>query len=100
MPLFLVIRQQGGPLWRHDRPLEQQHEWRPHADFMDALAADGVILLAGPFGGGGEVLLVMKCDTMQQVHDRLTPDPWTQSGQLTTTRVEPWTVRLGNLEPG
>jgi len=97
LALFLVFRQQGGNLWKADRPLEEQVEWRAHADFMDALEAEGAIMLAGPFGGSGEVLMIMKCDSVADVHARLAPDPWTRSGQLTTTRVEPWTKRLGQL---
>jgi len=98
MPLFLVFRQQGGPLWKQDRPLEEQAEWRAHAEFMNALEADDSLLLAGPFGGSGEVLLVMRGASVEDIGVRLDADPWTASGQLTTTRIEPWTVRLGRTD--
>jgi hypothetical protein len=28
--------------------MEQQQDWRPHADFMNNLAAEGFVLLVGP----------------------------------------------------
>ena len=98
MPLFLVFRQQGGPLWKEDRALEKQAEWKAHADFMDSLEAEERLLFAGPFGGAGEVLLVMKGDSVADVEACLALDPWTRSGQLTTIRIEPWTVRLGRMD--
>ena len=46
--LFAVIRTRG-PRWNDaGQPLEGQEDWRAHADFMNALAADGFVLFGGP----------------------------------------------------
>jgi uncharacterized protein YciI len=67
---------------------------------MNALAAEGFIVLGGPLGSGElrageEVLLVIDSTSEDAVRTRFAADPWSRSGLLTITRVEPWTVLLG-----
>lgn len=94
-PLFVVIRAHGAD-WRTDRPLEEQAEWDAHAAFMDALADDGFVVLAGGLGAD-DALIVVRAASEDAVHARLANDPWTRSGLLVTTRVAPWRLRLGTL---
>src|SRR5262245_32865893 len=42
--LFAVINTRG-PNWDDARPMEEQVDWRGHADFMNGLAAEGFVLL-------------------------------------------------------
>jgi hypothetical protein len=37
-----------GPAWDMAQDIEGQPEWTAHAEFMDALAGDGFIVLGGP----------------------------------------------------
>jgi hypothetical protein len=48
--LFAVIRSCGAA-WNDALPLEQQADWRPHADFMNALLEEGFVELGGPLEG-------------------------------------------------
>src|SRR5579871_3587964 len=57
--LFAVTSTHGA---RYDstRPLEEQEDWPAHAAFMDALEAEGVVVLGGPLEGTPDVLLIVR----------------------------------------
>ena len=90
----MVIRRYGPP-YDAGRPLEAQLEWEEHRVFMNALAAEGLARLAGPLEGTGEVLLIFRAESEDEIERRLAADPWTQSGILTTVRIARWNLRLG-----
>lgn len=96
MTLFAVIRSRG-PAWDASRSLEGQEGWEAHALFMDALEAEGFVVLGGPLEGTSDALLVMRANSSEEIVSRLSTDPWTTSGHLRTTRIDPWTLRLGAL---
>lgn len=79
--------------------LEGQQAWQEHAQFMDALTAEGVVVLGGPLEGTPDVLLVMRADNAQEIVERLNGDPWTSLDLLRTRSITPWTIRLGALPP-
>ena len=95
--LFVVIRTRG-PAWQDSRPLEGQADWAAHASFMDGLVHEGFVLLGGPLEDTPDVVLVIRANTHDEVHSRLAEDPWTEKDLLRTTRIAPWTLRLGSLE--
>ena len=74
--------------------MREQALWQEHADFMDALAAEGFVILGGPIGSGEEFLLVIASSTADTVRTRLDADPWSEAGLLETARVERWTILL------
>jgi uncharacterized protein YciI len=98
MPLFAVIRTRGAA-WQPDRGLEGQQQWREHADFMNGLAAEGMVVLGGPLEGTPDVLLVMRADSAEDIRRWLNDDPWTNLELLRILSITPWTLRLGAL-PG
>ncbi len=51
--------------------MEGQVDWRAHADFMNGLAAEGFVLLGGPFRGTRDVLLIVRAENRQEVEARL-----------------------------
>ena len=56
---YLVERAKG-PDWDHSRSRREQDGWDAHAEFMDALAEEGVVILGGPIGkGDGENALLI-----------------------------------------
>ena len=93
---YMVIRRYGPPYDARE-PLEAQLEWEAHRTFMNALEAQGVARLAGPLEGSGEVLLVLSAEDESAVNRHLAADPWTKSGILSTTRIERWNLRLGQV---
>lgn len=96
--LFAVIRSRGAAC-NDSLPLDQQEAWRPHADFMNALHDDGFVVLGGPLEGTRDVLLIVRANDADEIASRLESDPWSANDLLRITRVAPWTLRLGSLEP-
>jgi hypothetical protein len=79
------------------RPMEEQRNWSGHADFMDALYAEGFCALVGPLEGSPDVLLIVRANDLGEIGPRLAEDPWTGS-LLETIRIAPWTLRLGSVD--
>jgi uncharacterized protein YciI len=91
---YFTVRRVRGPAWDPARPLREQARWPEHATFMNALAAEGFVILGGPVGTDGEVLLVIDAGSEAVVRARLAGDPWSAMGLLAIARVEPWTILL------
>ena len=94
--LFAVTRKRG-PAWDDARPMEEQPGWRAHADFMNGLHEEGLILVGGPLEGTREVLFAMRAASAEEIGSRLAEDPWVADGHLELVRIVPWTLRLGAL---
>jgi uncharacterized protein YciI len=94
--IFAVIRTRGS-CWDDSRPLEAQEDWQPHADFMNALVAEGFMLLGGPLVATRDVLLIVRAEDEQEVENRLAADCWTVNDLLRTRQISPWWLRLGSL---
>ena len=95
--VFLVTRSHG-PGWDGSRNLEEQREWQEHAEFMEALARDGVVILGGVLLDTLDALLVVRASSKADVEARLAGDPWVRSEILRTTGLQEWQVRLGSLQ--
>jgi uncharacterized protein YciI len=94
--VFAVIRTRG-PNWNDALPMEGQEEWRRHAEQMNAMVADGFMLLGGPLVGTRDVLLIVRAADEAEVEGRLGADCWSINGLLRTLQVAPWAIRLGSL---
>ena len=94
--LFAVIRTFGAA-WNDAAGLEEQEDWRPHADFMNGLEAEGLVVAGGPLEGTRDVLLIFRASEPGEIVSRLETDPWTAKDLLRITRIAPWTLRLGSL---
>jgi uncharacterized protein YciI len=92
--LFAVTRTRGAN-WNEALPLEGQADWPAHADFMNALEAEGFVLLGGPLGGTIDALLIVRARDADEVRWRLAADPWVKMAVLREASVLPWTLRLG-----
>jgi hypothetical protein len=95
--VFAVIRSRG-PAWDDSKSLEDQADWDGHSTFMDGLFEEGFAALVGPLEGTRDALLVLRAASEFEVMNRLTDDPWSQNGLLTTTLISPWQLRLGSLD--
>ncbi|HWY15988.1 MAG TPA: hypothetical protein VNX86_12695 [Rhizomicrobium sp.] len=91
--LFAVVRTHG-PAWDEERPLEEQRGWPAHAEFMNALAAEGFAIVGGLLEGSADSLLVFRAHHEGEVRTRLKADPWGED-MLKLTRINPWLLRLG-----
>ena len=102
MKYIAVIRERG-PAWNPSLPMRNQEHWEEHAEFMDALAEEGFVVLGGPWGEGERrFLLVFAAGSRDAVQARLADDPWTRLGCLRIAEIESWEILLqkGELAPG
>jgi uncharacterized protein YciI len=94
MSYFVVRLTRGGGAWDWSRPAWEQAGWDEHARFMDGLVDSGFIVLAGPFDGDREVLLIAEGTTRDAVLARLSADPWSAVGMLSLVSIEKWHIAL------
>lgn len=71
-----------------------------HADFMDTLVAEGLVVLGGPLEEASGALLIIHARNADDIRRRLVDDPWARLNLLRIASIVPWTLRLGSLWPG
>lgn len=96
MPHLFAVMRTRGPAYRAGLTMEQQDAWREHAAFMNALLAEGFVLLGGPLEEP-DVLLIVRAESPAAIEARLAPDPWAKMDLLRQKWTMPWTLRLGVL---
>jgi uncharacterized protein YciI len=96
--LFVVRLGRGGP-WDWSLDLREQAGFDEHARFMDALVADGFILLGGPLESERDTLHIVDAASEEDIRDRLAHDPWSANGMLTIVSIERWTILLEGRMP-
>ena len=94
MATYFAVRRRRGPRWNAALTMREQAGWGAHAAFMNALAADGFIVLGGPLDDGGEVLHIVDAPNVDVIRARFDADPWTQTSLLEMVRIEAWTILL------
>jgi uncharacterized protein YciI len=97
---YFVVTREPGPSWDGARPMREQDGWDAHARFMDALAAEGFVVLGGPVGGGTRLLLIIEAEDEATIEARLAEDPWTPTEQLRIASIDPWQVLLERSTDG
>jgi uncharacterized protein YciI len=98
MSLFAITRE-AGPSWTDGKGAFDQPAVNDHSAFMNNLAAEGLVLFAGPLAGSERdrirVLLIAEAASETEVRQRLADDPWERTQRLITTSVEPWNLVVG-----
>jgi uncharacterized protein YciI len=100
MPYFVVINE-AGPNWNNQRTMREQNGWDEHAKFIDKLADDHIIIMAGPLRGYSKhrAMLVINYDDEQELRRRLDLDPWFQNGILHNVDFYSWEILIGKPVP-
>ncbi len=96
MTYFAVFREPAAA-WDPSCPMREQARWDAHAAFMDALTAEGFVVLGGPLGDGKQFLLIINAENEAAIEARLAEDPWVPMRLLRIARIEPWQILLGRL---
>ena len=94
--LYAITRTRGGA-WKQGVPADRQYDYRGHIAYIEKLHAEGFIVAAGGLDGTGDALLIVRADDEQEIKVKLEWDSWTANDLLRTTRVAPWTVRVGSV---
>ncbi len=95
--VYAVMRVRG-PRWRAGVIMDEQEDWKEHAEFMDSMVEEGFVLLGGPLRGTEDVLLIVRAADEAEIHTRFAEDVWTKQQLLRTKWVSEWWVRLGEIE--
>jgi uncharacterized protein YciI len=93
MPMYLVVLSRTGPEWDRSKRLEDQSAWPAHAEFMDGLVEDGVIVLGGPLEDEIRTAHAMEAESAEQIRAIFARDPWSES-HLRVESVDEWEIRL------
>ena len=95
---YYAVTRGAGPGWI-DGGITAQPDLADHAAFMNELAAEGVVLFAGPLAGTEtarlRALLIMNANSEREIRQRLAYDPWARTERLAITRIEPWQLIVG-----
>jgi uncharacterized protein YciI len=73
--------------------MEEQSDWSAHADYMDGLVDEGLVVLGGPLADEQRVVLAMEAESEDAVRAALALDPWSET-HLVVDWIERWTIRL------
>jgi uncharacterized protein YciI len=98
MPMFLVVLHRSGPEWDPTKTMEEQSDWPAHAEFMNGLVDDGVIVLGGPLADEHRVAHAFEAESEDAIRATLAGDPWSES-HLQVASIDPWTIRLDARNP-
>ena len=89
-----VLLWNAGPAWTPGKTSREQAYWDEHADFMDRLFAQGMILLGGPFADTTGALVIVQAASEQEVADVFARDPFVIHGIFTLSALKQWHIFL------
>lgn len=98
MTMLFAVTRMRGQAWDVSKSMEAQPEWSAHATFMNRLAADGFVVLGGPIGDEGDVLLIVNAPDENKIYSTLGCDPWSKLDLLPIRTIQRWTIRLQSLQ--
>ena len=81
--------------WDRSKEAHEQPGFSDHAAYMGELEAEGFIAMAGLLAESEDILFVFLADSAEQVREKLTQDPWQQSGMARLIRLEEGLFRIG-----
>jgi uncharacterized protein YciI len=99
METLFVVMSSAGRNRDLSKPTREQAWWDEHAEFIDALVADGFIALGGPFPDESGAMLVVRAASEAEVRARLDSDPWYQHGLLRLDAIHRWELFIDELHP-
>jgi uncharacterized protein YciI len=94
MTTYFAVLMRPGALWDPAKPTREQAFWDEHAQYMDAIFADDLIVLGGPFADRTGSLVIVKAQDAFQARAMFKDDPWTLHDVLVVGEVKEWTIFL------
>ena len=93
-PTVFAVVYRAGPAWRRGEPTERQ-DLRDHFLYLRELHRQGTVVIAGPLGDAGGLVLLRVGD-LDAARRIATDDPAVRS-RVFVAEVEPFTPRIGRL---
>lgn len=84
-------------LYSDDTAARDEH--RPaHREFLSGLAQEGVVVASGPLSDEpSAALLLLEGESVAEIRDLLSQDPFAQQGIIETVEVREWDVVIGSV---
>ena len=82
----------AGPNRDLSKGTREQPFWDEHAEFIDRLVAEGLILMGGPLVDEGGSLLIFNADDENEVREKMKNDPWLKQGILKQESIKRWQI--------
>jgi uncharacterized protein YciI len=92
--VLVVFR--AGPAWGSGPP-EDQPGWNAHAEFVDALVADGIFVMGGPLSDYSGSVNLLEGVTAAEAAELLATDPFVRNGVFEVESIRDWTVYVDEL---
>ena len=89
-----VILWAHGPAWAAGKTVREQPYWSEHADFMDRLFEQGMVIMGGPFTDGTGSLVLLEAETEDEVRTLLASDPFVVHDIFALSSLKQWQVFL------
>jgi uncharacterized protein YciI len=83
-----------GPAWVPDKTVREQPYWEHHADFMDRLFENGMVVLGGPFADATGSMLIVEAENEHEVSDMIAHDPFVVHGIFVLRSFKQWLLFL------
>lgn len=93
MTIFAVI-------YRYSTDSAAMDEHRPvHKEYLKSLFEAGKIVVSGPLGEGGgpSALLILNCESADEVADLLDKDPFHDRKLIVEREIRPWNIAFGSV---
>ena len=89
-----VILWAPGAAWEESKTVREQAFWDEHAEFMDRLFDDGMVMLGGPFSDGSGSLVVVEAEDLNQVSMLFANDPFLVHQIFALRGIKQWQLFL------
>lgn len=83
-----------GTAWVEGKTVREQPYWTQHADFMDQLFANGIVVLGGPFTDTSGSMVVVEAESKQVVVDLFARDPFMVHNIFALNMLKQWQLFL------
>lgn len=80
--------------WDSDKSNRQQESWDDHAEFIDSLLTERVILVGGPLADNSAIMMVVLAESGQAARDYFAEDPWITKGLVQIKAVHQWNLEI------
>jgi uncharacterized protein YciI len=87
-----VITAAAGPHRDLTKGTREQPYWDEHAQFIDALVAQGFIMMGGPLVDLGGSMLIVRAEDVDEVKQTMKDDPWYVHGILKLDSIRRWEI--------
>ena len=89
-----VILWAPGAAWTAGKTVREQAYWDEHAEFMDRLFENGIVIMGGRFSDGTGSLVIVEAEEMNEVATLFANDPFVVHQVFALRSLKQWQLFL------